>query len=107
MIETKKELKPLLTSLPFGGTKMTLQVPSEGGDLGEAVVLSLSKSFKHILSHQVIFARFWEVAVSEHKKRSIHGNKYGNMLYIFENQLNKFAFPRLIEKYFDEKSSEN
>jgi A/G-specific adenine glycosylase len=101
MIETKKEMKkPPLNPLLQRG--LVLSSSSPLGRLGGA-----PKLFKHILSHQIIFARFWEVAGFEHKKISMNGNSNGTMLYIAENQLNKFAFPRLIEKYFDETSSKN
>lgn len=57
-------------------------------------------SFKHILSHQVIYARFWE--------GSGRGPKMDNgsekLIYVPDNQLNKFPLPRLIQQYFEEKS---
>ena len=55
-----------------------------------------SSAFKHTLSHQVIFAKFWEVDSFIYKD-------IPNLIYINENQVNKFAFPRLIERYFSEK----
>lgn len=54
-------------------------------------------SLKHILSHQVIFAKFWEADGFRFPK-----TQYAT--YIAGNQRNKFAFPRLIERYFNEKS---
>lgn len=104
MIETKKELKkPLLSRLLSGHLLqrgLVLSGSSLKGRLGGA-----PKLFKHILSHQVIFARFWEILSSDHKNKKFTDNKNENMLYANENQLDKYAFPRLIEKYFDEKSS--
>jgi A/G-specific adenine glycosylase len=93
MIETKKEVSPSHTKKMLG--------------INPKFLILNPFSLKHILSHQIIFARFWEVLDSEHKKASFFGkkNKYG--LYINENQLNKYAFPRLIEKYFDEIFSKN
>lgn len=60
-------------------------------------------SYKHILSHQVIFARFWEVTPTEKKIISLNGTQNSSICYMHENQLNKFAFPRLIERYLEEK----
>lgn len=65
------------------------------------------KSFKHILSHQIIFARFWEVKSSEKNSSALNGMQNPNLSYINENQLGKLAFPRLIERYFDENSLKN
>ena len=64
---------------------------------------SAQGSFKHVLSHQVIYARFWEVSLSDPKLRrgvKVAGKNY---IYVNDNQLNKYAFPRLIQRYFEEK----
>ena len=70
---------------------------------GRTAVISVSRSFKHVLSHQLILARFWEVK----KGASLPKDKMRNCTYMFDNQLNKLAFPRLIEKYFEEKAVKN
>lgn len=57
---------------------------------------TMPASYKHILSHQIIFAKFWET----NKNSNL---QIQNSVYINENQINKFAFPRLIEIYFKEK----
>jgi len=97
MIETQKEIKPI-PALHKGKGENKLLVPPFGKDLGWAIS---SKLFKHILSHQTIFARFWEVKQSGSKKYLYKGKSW----YVNENQLNKYAFPRLIERYFQEKSA--
>ena len=84
LIETNKEISK----------KELLQLASDKN----ISIHSVSSVFKHILSHQVIFAKFWETNSTYYKEAQ-------NMSYVNENQLNKFAFPRLIERYFDEKSS--
>lgn len=61
-----------------------------------------SNPVKHILSHQVIFARFWEVDASQKKYFLLKGDARSKTIYIDETQINKFAFPRLIERYFRE-----
>ena len=65
------------------------------------------KSLKHTLSHQIIFARFWEVEPSEIISSSLNIQQKPNIYYVVENQLNKLAFPRLIELYFDKNYSKN
>lgn len=52
--------------------------------------------YKHLLSHQVIFAKFWEAKAEDNPKAL-------NSIYVTDRQINNFAFPRLIEKYFNEK----
>ncbi|MBI3502095.1 MAG: A/G-specific adenine glycosylase [Bacteroidetes bacterium] len=58
--------------------------------------LKCTASMRHILSHQVIFAKFWEIDSNSFSQPP-------DSFYINESQANNFAFPRLIEKYFDEK----
>jgi len=60
---------------------------------------SVSKVYKHVLSHQVIYARFWKLNSFE-DKNYISKNK---IIYVDEKQLDKYAFPRLIEQYLQEK----
>jgi A/G-specific adenine glycosylase len=57
-------------------------------------VLKISEKIKHVLSHQDIFARFFEISDPhfQHQNR----DKY---LYIKDDEINFFAFPRLIEVY--------
>lgn len=66
-------------------------------------VMNAPKPHKHMLSHQLILARFWKI---KDLKSNNHIPK-DNSFYINENQLNKYAFPRLIERYFDEKFDRN
>ncbi len=67
--------------------------------LAPGLVKSYSKLIKQVLSHQIIFARFFEM----NTLRKNENSDFGNTIYINENQLNKYAFPRLIEKYFTAK----
>lgn len=64
-----------------------------------------SKTIKHILSHQIIFAKFWEIESLDDFPKLL-GKRNKDSLYISDNQLNKFAFSRLIEKYFNPKLKE-
>jgi len=82
MVESKKEMK----SAP----------------LDRENIVSVSKPFKHILSHQIIFARFWELGYKTDEMLSDLGLETLGTIYVSENKLNKYAFPRLIEKYLEE-----
>lgn len=65
--------------------------------------ISTTRSYKHVLSHQIIYARFWEVKAEDAKLTmglTLEGPDFN---YVSDNQLNKYAFPRLIQRYFEEK----
>jgi A/G-specific adenine glycosylase len=64
---------------------------------------STEKSFKHVLSHQIIHARFFELSSSRSLLKKDVETEGGNFMYVSDNQLNKYAFPRLIQRYFEEK----
>lgn len=56
-------------------------------------IRSVSKTYKHVLSHQNIFARFWEVET----KRSLKiTNEY---LVVDKKRFNNYAIPRLVDIY--------
>ena len=69
--------------------------------IGALSFSSVSRPFKHVLSHQTIFAKFWEVNNLGNKLK----NDTKNFVYVIDNQLNKYAFPRLIELYFEEQKA--
>jgi A/G-specific adenine glycosylase len=62
-------------------------------------VLKKSKPFKQILTHQKIVARFWEIEVD--KAANFDENKY---LKIERKNLSKFAFPKVVDLYLNDKS---
>ncbi len=57
-------------------------------------ILSISKKIKHVLSHQDIYARFFEIRDPHFQ----HQNR-GKYLYIKDDEIRDFALPRLIEQY--------
>ncbi|MGE0637819.1 MAG: A/G-specific adenine glycosylase [Bacteroidia bacterium] len=61
-------------------------------------VRSVSKSYKHILSHQHLHARFIELEIEKPLK-----NK--NLIKANLNELENYALPRLVELYIQERSS--
>lgn len=64
--------------------------------LGNLKVESASSVYKHVLSHQVIFAKFWHV-------RTGRISMPAGCLYVNKDQATALPFPRLIERYMDER----
>lgn len=58
----------------------------------------VSPTYKHILSHQKIYARFWEITV---KKPYVI--KEENIIAVREPELEKYAVPRLVENYLHDR----
>ncbi|MCC6690764.1 MAG: A/G-specific adenine glycosylase [Bacteroidia bacterium] len=56
-------------------------------------ILSVSKTYKHVLSHQIIFARFWEVQTKKSFK------KFRGHLIVTKQHFHKYPIPRLIDIY--------
>ena len=62
-------------------------------------VKSISKVYKHILSHQKIYARFWEIDCASPLQKII-GDK---AIVIRRKDIFKYAVPRLVENYLEGK----
>ena len=62
-------------------------------------LLHVSKEYKHILSHQHLYARFYVIKLTEVLKDNVRGNQTQTMTNI--EKLTSFAFPRLIGKFLD------
>jgi A/G-specific adenine glycosylase len=61
-------------------------------------IIHVSKHYKHILSHQHLFAKFYIIkVVSKHPK---------NSMVATINSLTNYAFPRLIDKFLNDNSAE-
>jgi A/G-specific adenine glycosylase len=60
--------------------------------LGTLTVVSASPVYKHVLSHQVIFAKFWHVRMD---KNSVPRGCF----YVHKNKIAALPFPKLIERY--------
>ena len=63
------------------------------------VIRSVSKSYKHVLSHQIIHAKFWEIEL--HQKPKLAENFY----LVPEKNLKKYAVPQLIDNYLEDRGS--
>lgn len=89
LIETVTELKePLL--LKTTEWKILL-------GRSDFTIRSVSKTYKHVLSHQNIFARFWEIQTKNTLKiKSDH-------LLIDQNKFHKYAIPRLVDIYMNDR----
>ncbi len=70
-----------------------------GAILNNEKSLKISKPYKHILTHLTIFAQFIEVEITE--KNELLEIQF---LEIFEYEIKKFAFSRLIDLYLLEKN---
>ncbi|MGZ3883865.1 MAG: A/G-specific adenine glycosylase [Bacteroidia bacterium] len=58
-------------------------------------LVSVSKEYKHVLSHQNLFARFYRVELTEALASK-------ELIKVKRKDLERYAFPRLIEKYLKE-----
>jgi A/G-specific adenine glycosylase len=63
------------------------------------IIKSVSSHYKHILSHQKIYARFWEVECSQPLDNLLSPTG----ISIHQKEIQKRAVPRLIELYIKEK----
>ena len=62
--------------------------------VNQSVFLKVSDQFKHILSHQRIYAKFWEFNLAEMPV-------FKGWKKIKKRDIQEFAIPRLIEKYLE------
>lgn len=62
-------------------------------------IKSVSQHYKHILSHQKIYARFWEIECS----RSFEKLLPASAIVISKQKVQNYAVPRLIDKYLKDK----
>jgi A/G-specific adenine glycosylase len=63
------------------------------------VIRSVSNPYKHILSHQKIYARFWEVECAQGLEKVVSAPA----IIIKQKDIHKYAVPRLIENYLQRK----
>lgn len=95
---TEKDIWRGLYDFPMVETGQEISL-KEMKKLVDFPVHNTSKPVKHNLSHQVILARFWE----SDKRAVIKQELNKGAFYINENQLDRYAFPRLIGLYFEKK----
>jgi A/G-specific adenine glycosylase len=95
----KREAKDIWQNLyqfPLNESKKEVLSPFELKEsiLSQAVFLRVSEQFKHLLSHQRIYAKFWEFNLEE--MPALKGFKK-----IKKRNMQEFAVPRLIQKYLE------
>jgi A/G-specific adenine glycosylase len=65
----------------------------------KCIIRSISPNYKHVLSHQHIYAKFWEIeSASELKKMDLT-----SAIVIRQKDIHKYAVPRLIENYLEKR----
>ena len=91
-----KDIWQNLYQFPLNESEKEVLSPFELKDsiLSNAVFLRVSEQFKHLLSHQRIYAKFWEFSLAE--MPSVKGLKK-----IKKSDIQEFAVPRLIQKYLE------
>jgi A/G-specific adenine glycosylase len=62
-------------------------------------LISVSEEYKHILSHQHIYARFFELEITP----SLLNEKKSEWKKVNAEQVREYAVPRLIEKYLEDR----
>lgn len=62
----------------------------------EARIIDVSDEFKHVLSHQLIYAKFWKIELKD-----LSHSCFQNAFSIQQKDLDNYAIPRLIEKYLE------
>ncbi|MCO4293384.1 A/G-specific adenine glycosylase [Solitalea sp. MAHUQ-68] len=60
----------------------------------DALIMSVSNEQKHVLSHQIIYAKFWEIE-SKYPKTSLLENEF----WVGEEEFESYAFPKLVDNY--------
>jgi A/G-specific adenine glycosylase len=83
--------KPLSESKLIGSGEWNKWFPGE-----EAVIREVSVPYTHILSHQRIYARFWEIETTKKPKDK-------EWIETTMSKLHTYAVPRLIDRYLEER----
>lgn len=63
------------------------------------LIKAVSAEYKHVLTHQKIYARFLEIDLSPDPKKG-----FGNFKKISKSELSDYAIPKLIDNYLSNKS---
>ena len=96
----KNLYEPLMIETPKEFTKNALLATVEWFDIFQNLSLTVktrSRSMQHQLTHQKIFAKFWEIEV----KRGQLKNDKSDVILVNNHQLNTYPTHRLIEKYLE------
>ena len=91
-----KDIWQNLYQFPLNESEKEVSSPFDLKDsiLSNAVFLRVSEQFKHLLSHQRIYTKFWEFNLTE--MPAVKGLKK-----IKKRDIQEFAVPRLMQKYLE------
>ena len=90
LIESKKRLSE---------NDLIKQTLNQIGTTKSDTIKGISKEYKHLLSHQTIYAKF--IKITPHKNTNISSIN-PSWIEVPKHEFDTFAVPRLIEKYFEE-----
>ncbi|WP_276504400.1 A/G-specific adenine glycosylase [Terrimonas pollutisoli] len=92
---------PMKETIKEADTKKILEQAEKSGWLqkGKYEVVAVSPLFKQQLSHQLIAGQFIQIKL----KKSVNND----WLWVSKNQLKKYAFPKFINQYLDNKGMQN
>lgn len=95
----EKDIWQNLFQFPLEESSKLYSSPSEIKNkiIREAQFLRVSDEFKHVLSHQVLFAKFWVFKVKSLADSEIYQK-------IKQKNIQEYAVPRLIDKYLEKDS---
>ena len=88
LIETDREMD--LTEL-----SARVEFQSLFGNLTDFEILKVTPPLKHVLSHRIIFARFYRIRIHSENER------ISSFLKIRTDELNRYAVSRLMERYLE------
>lgn len=93
---------PLIETKEETGVEKILELKEFQNVVGKEkfTVENISKIYKHVLSHQKIYARFIELKIKDTST-----NKRAETLAIDKKEIGKYAVPRLIETYLEDRMS--
>lgn len=61
---------------------------------GKLYIKSVSEEKKHVLSHQIIYARFWEITLE-----NMVFDSSNSVFWVGEDEMDQYAFPKLVDNY--------
>jgi A/G-specific adenine glycosylase len=103
---TEKDIWQNLNDFPMIESKSEIQIENllESKELksilgkNKFALLTVSTTYKHILSHQQLFATFYEITVSS----DLAELNLKNCIKIDTTKIHNYAVPRLVEKYLED-----
>lgn len=57
-------------------------------------IKSVSDEKKHVLSHQIIYARFWEI-----RMENTLLDEFNGVFWVNEDEIDQYAVPKIVDNY--------